>query len=97
MKTWLLFGAVLGAGVLVTPAFADVLTSRVVNWNAKTHQLTLSDMSQFNLDPTKVALPSTFTPGETVEIVYASDEDGVLAVHSVKTTPAETVDTEDDD
>lgn len=87
MKTWSLLGAVLGAGVMVTPAFADVLTSRVVSWNVKTHQLTLSDKSQFNLDPTQVALPASFTPGETVQISYVSDEDGVSAINSVTVLP----------
>lgn len=88
MKTWSLLGAVVGACVFAAPAFADSITSRIVSWNPHTHQLTLSDRSQFNLDPKQVTLPETFTPGDTVEISYAGGEDGVSAIHSVTVTPA---------
>ena len=89
MKTWSLIGAVIGAGVLVAPAFADTVTSRVVNWNAKTQQLTLSDKSQFNLNPAQPGLPSTYTAGETVEISFVADEDGVSEINSVTVTPSD--------
>lgn len=87
MKTWSLIGAVIGAGVMIVPAYADVVTSKIVNWNAKTQQLTLSDNSQFNLDPKQVALPASFVPGATVEIIFAADEDGVSEVNAVTVLP----------
>lgn len=69
--------------VAASAAQADVRRSTVVDWNLRTHQLTLSDRTQFNLDPAKVALPDTLTPGDGIEIGYDSDEDGVSAVHYV--------------
>jgi len=78
---------IVAAGTLAaaaTAAYADSLTSRVLEWNPAQSTITFADQTQMQVSPDLV--PADLQPGDEVTVLFNSDEDGVNAVYEVVIT-----------
>lgn len=79
-----LVSMIVGAGIIAaaaTAAYADSLTSRVLEWNPAKSTITFADRTQMQVSSDLV--PADLQPGDEVTVLFNSDEDGVSAVYGI--------------
>jgi hypothetical protein len=77
---------VVGCGLLLaslSPALADNVTAKVIDWNSATRTITLDDYSKFADLPKEAPVPADLAVGHRVTIDWEATEDGYATINSI--------------